>query len=345
MNARILLVTGSLVLSVLIGSVIARRSGGGAPARTGSSKPRIGLSLDTLKEERWQRDRDRFVAAAEKLGAEVLVQAANGDDTTQAKDVTSLLSSGIDVLVIVPHDAAAMAASVDKARAANVPVISYDRLITNSDVTLYLSFDNEKVGEEQAKYLVSKLPGGKGKIARIYGSPTDNNARLFKAGQDRVIQPLVDSGAVTVVHEDWAQDWKPENAKKIMNAAITGGKGLDAVLASNDGTAGGAIQALMEAGLAGKVVVTGQDAELAACQRIMRGTQSMTIYKRLSELADSAAEAAVKLARRDLPLVTTTVNNGKKDVPALLRDVVVVEKANMADTIIKEGFHPAQDLQ
>ena len=222
MNARILLVTGSLVLSVLIGSVIARRSGGDAPARTGSSKPRIGLSLDTLKEERWQRDRDRFVAAAEKLGAEVLVQAANGDDTTQAKDVTSLLSSGIDVLVIVPHDAAAMAASVDKARAANVPVISYDRLITNSDVTLYLSFDNEKVGEEQAKYLVSKLPGGKGKIVRIYGSPTDNNARLFKAGQDRVIQPLVDSGAVTVVHEDWAQDWKPENAKKIMNAAITG---------------------------------------------------------------------------------------------------------------------------
>ncbi len=345
MNARILLVTGSLILSVLIGSVIARRSGSSTTARKAGARPKIGLSLDTLKEERWQRDRDRFLAAAERLGAEVLVQSANGDDKTQASDVDSLLTSGIDVLVIVPHDAAAMSNSVAKARAARVPVISYDRLITNADVTLYISFDNEKVGEEQARYLVSRLPGGKGNIVRIYGSPTDNNAKLFKAGQDRVILPLVKSGAVTVVHEDWAQDWKPENAKKIMNAAITNGKGVDGVLASNDGTAGGAVQALMEASLAGKTVVTGQDAELAACQRIMRGTQSMTIYKRLSELADSAAEAAVKLAAQDIPVVTTTVNNGMKEVPSLLRDVVVVDKANMSQTVVKDGFHQAQDLQ
>ena len=237
MNPRLLLVTSSLALSVLIGIVLSLSRGPTPSAATtqgasAGAKPRIGLSLDTLKEERWQKDRDRFVAAAEKLGAEVLVQSANSDDTRQIQDVESLISNAVDVLVIVPHDGAAMARGVAAAKKAGIPVISYDRLITGADLDLYLSFDNIKVGELQARYLVDALPNKKGKIIRIYGSKTDNNAKLFKEGQDRILDPLIKSGDIQVVFEDWALDWKTENAKKIVNAAITAhGKDIQGVLA------------------------------------------------------------------------------------------------------------------
>ena len=263
-----------------------------ATALASKEKPVIGLSLDTLKEERWQRDRDTFIAEAKKLGATVIVQSANSDDTRQVRDVESLLSRKVDVLVIVPHNGAAMTRAVKSANEAKVPVIAYDRLILNASIDYYLTFDNEKVGEAQANYAVARLPKDrKARIVRIYGAPTDNNAKLFKQGQDNVLTPLIKSGKIEVVHEDWALDWKPENAKKIMNAAITkAGRAIDAVVVSNDGTAGGAIQALLEEGLAGKVIVTGQDADLAACQRIQRGTQSMTVYKPLKNLASLAAD-------------------------------------------------------
>jgi D-xylose transport system substrate-binding protein len=179
---------------------------------------------------------------------------------------------------------------------------------------------------------------------RIYGSKTDNNARLFKQGQDNVLEPLIRSGAIEVIHEDWAQDWRPENAKRIANSALTKGGGFDAVLASNDGTAGGAIQALTEEGLAGKVLVTGQDAELAACQRIVAGTQSMTIYKPLSRLARSAAEVAVKLARREPVVAKAELDNGKTMVPSVLLDVISVTKENIEETVVKDGFHKREAI-
>ena len=341
MNPRILLVTASLVLSVLIGLALSR---GGAEKR--SDKVRIGLSLDTLKEERWQRDRDRFVQKAEQLGAEVAVQAANGDDQKQIQDVEALITRGVDVLVIVPHDGKAMAKAVESAKKAGIPVISYDRLIRDSDVDVYLSFDNVKVGELQAQYLADKLKGRKARIVRIYGSKTDNNAALFKQGQDNVLQPLIASGAIEVIHEDWAADWKLENAKKIVNAAITAnGKQIDAVLASNDGTAGGAIQALIEEGLAGQVLVTGQDAELSACQRIMRGQQAMTVYKPLSILADRAAEVAVSIGKRQVIVANGSVDNGFKQVPSVLEKIYAADKETMMDTVVKDGFHKAEDLK
>src|SRR5215208_6320744 len=183
-------------------------------------KPVIGLSLDTLKEERWQRDRDTLVSEAQKLGASVVVQSANSDDTRQVRDVESLISRGVDVLVIVPHNGAAMTRAIRSANEAKIPVISYDRLILNSNIDYYLTFDNVKVGETQASYAVARLPKERvARIVRIYGAPTDNNAKLFKQGQDNILAPLIAAGKISVVHEDWALDWKPENAKKIMNAA------------------------------------------------------------------------------------------------------------------------------
>jgi D-xylose transport system substrate-binding protein len=310
-------------------------------------KPVIGLSLDTLKEERWQRDRDTFIEEAKKLGATVVVQSANSDDTRQVRDVESLISRKVDVLVIVPHNGAAMTRAVKSANDAKIPVIAYDRLILNANIDYYLTFDNVKVGQAQAEYAAKHMPRGRtARFVRIYGAPTDNNAKLFKEGQDRVLASLIKSGRIEIVHEDWALDWKPENAKKIMNAAITkAGKNIDVAVVSNDGTAGGAIQALLEEGLAGKVLVTGQDADLAACQRILRGTQAMTVYKPLKNLAALAARVAVDVAKGNKPATTATLDNGVKQVPSIFEAVVSVDKENLQSTVVADGFHKAEALK
>ena len=345
MKIRILLVIVSLVTSVLIGLALASR-GGKATGAAQDDEIVIGLSLDTLKEARWQADREQFVKRAGELGAEVRVLAANSDDTVQVSDVEKLITSKVDVLVIVPHDGTAMAKGVKMAHDAGIPVIAYDRMIRDSDPDLYVSFDNEHVGELQARFLVEHLPTpGKGRIVRIYGAKTDNNAALFKRGQDRVLEPLIKSGDIEVVHEDWAEDWKPENAKRIVNAAITAnGPRIDAVLASNDGTAGGAIQALSEEGLAGKVLVTGQDAETVALQRIAVGTQAMTIYKPLRTLASGAAELAVQMAGRRVVVASKAVDNGHGQVPAVLFDVITVTRDNMLDTVVRDGQATYDDV-
>ncbi len=307
--------------------------------------PLIGLSLDTLKEERWQADRNVFEKRANDLGAQLLVQSANSDDTRQVADVQALISRRVDVLVIVPHNGAAMATAVNMAHEAGIPVLSYDRLITGCDVDLYMTFDNVKVGELQAKYAVDNVTNRPMRIVRIYGSKTDHNAVLFKEGQDKVLEPLIKTGQVQVVQEDWAEDWRPENAKKITNAAITkAGHNIDAIVASNDGTAGGAIQALTEEGLAGKVLVTGQDAELAASQRIVNGTQAMTIYKPVSKLAVQAAEAAVKMAEGKSVFTSSSIDNGQVQVPSILLNVIVVTKENMMETVVKDGFHKPSEI-
>lgn len=345
MNSRLLLVVVSCLLSVVTGLVLSRQHAD-ASSHGAHKKPLIGLSLDTLKEARWQGDRDMFVKRAHELGADVLDIAADSDDSVQIGDVEKLITNKVDVLVIVPHDGKAMAKAVGMAHDAGIPVIAYDRLIKDSDLDLYVSFDNVKVGELQAQYLVDHLPTpGKGKIIRIYGSKTDNNAKLFKQGQDNVLLPYLKRGDIQVVHEDWADDWKPEVAKRIVNAAITAhGGDFDGVLASNDGTAGGAIQALIEEGFAGKKLVTGQDAEIVACQRIVSGTQSMTIYKPLRTLAQNAAEMAVKLAQRGVVVARQSVDNGKIMVPSALSEVVTVTKENVLQTVVKDGFHSYEEV-
>lgn len=344
------LVVASCALSVVLGLVLAR-GGAPTPGSASASGPRaaplIGLSLATLKEERWQSDRDFFVARAQDLGAEVLVQSANSDDTRQIADIQSLISNRVDVLVIVPNNGAAMAKGVALAREAGIPVIAYDRLIPGEGLDLYVTFDNRQVGRQQAQFVIDSLPSARPlRIIRIYGAKTDNNAVLFKQGQDDILDPLIAAGRVQVVHEDWAAEWRPENAKRIANAAITrlGGDGFDAILASNDGTAGGAIQALLEDGLAGKKLVTGQDAERAALQRIVAGTQTMTIYKPLKTLAGLGAEAAVKFARRQVVVANAAVNNGTFDVPALLLPTTAVTKENIDTTVIADGFHSREAI-
>lgn len=337
----------SLLVSVAIGTMLAHANRAAVQGPGGNAQPVIGMSLDTLKEPRWQADSEGFRKKAEELSGKVLVQAANGDDTQQIKDIQSLLSDNLDVLVIVPHDGAAMAKGVQLAHSAGVPVIAYDRMIKNCDLDLYMSFDNVKVGRLQAKWILDHLPTpGHGRIVFVNGSKTDNNAFLFKQGAEEVLKPYVDRGDVKIVWDDWTEDWKPDNAKRITNAAITklGRTGFDAVIAAADSVTGGVVQALTEEGIAGKVLVTGQDADLVACQRIVNGTQSMTIYKPLKKLATGAAETAIKLAHHKPIIATQTVNNGQIDVPSILGDIYAVDKDNMMQIVVGDGFHTKEEI-
>lgn len=328
---------GALILSCLMMTV-------GCGSKAGAKKIRIGLSLDTLKEERWQKDRDLFVAKCKALGAEVLVQAANSNDALQNSQAENLLTQKVDVLVVVPHNGKSAATIVDSAHKAGVPVLSYDRLIQGSDVDLYISFDNVKVGELQADYLVKRVP--KGNYVLIGGAPTDNNAKLFRQGQMNVLTPYIKRGDIKIVGDQWANDWLPIEALKIMENALTRNhNAVDAVVVSNDGTAGGAIQALTEQKLAGKVVVSGQDADLAGCQRIVAGTQSMTVYKPIRLLAEKAAEVAVAMAsKKPITDKTVGINNGQKDVPSVLLDPVQVDKSNLDATVIADGYHTKEEV-
>lgn len=308
-----------------------------------SGKTRIGFSMDTLKEERWQKDRDLFVKRAEELGAEVIVQSADGKDDAQVRQAESLLTQGVDVLVVIPHNAEIAASIVEAAKRQNVPVVSYDRLIRNSEPDLYISFDNEKVGEMQAKYLIERAP--KGNYILIGGAPTDNNARLFRQGQMNVLQPAIDRGDIRIVADQWAKDWLADEALRHTENALTREKNdVVAIVASNDATAGGAIQALNAQNLSGKILVSGQDADLPALQRIVAGTQSMTVYKPVSQLAPRAAEAAVALAGGEKINAAARINNGKTDVPSILLEPVSVDKNNLNETVIKDGYQKAENV-
>lgn len=304
---------------------------------------KIGFSMDTLLEERWQKDRDLFKQAVENLDAEVDITAANGDDALQITQAETLINQGIDVLVIVPHNAEAAAAIVHKAHLAGVKVIAYDRLVKNADIDLYVSFDNEKVGELQAMAMLKAAPAGN--YVYIGGAPTDNNAHLFKKGVFNVLKPFIERGDIQVVYDQWTPEWELTYARKHMEGALKANRNqIDAVIAANDATAGVVIEALEQAGLAGKVPVAGQDADLAAVQRISKGLQMMTIYKPIQLLAEEAARLAVEMAHGQEIETQQTIHNGKTEIPAVLLKPVAVDQTNINDTIIQDQYHLYEEV-
>lgn len=310
----------------------------------------IGFSMGTLQEERWQRDKQEFTKMAEQLGAVVDVQDSNNDKAKQISQIESMILEGVDVLVIAPYDAAGLEEVIGKAHQAEIKVISYDRLIKNAGVDLYLSFDNEKVGEYQADYVMRALQdrvnqGKKLKIAYVGGAPTDNNAYLLKNGSFRILQPKIDSGEIEVVFDKFTTDWNPETAYQNLKGYLDETDGdLDGVVAANDGTAFGSVTALAEYSLDGKVPVSGQDAELSALRRIVQGTQTMTVYKPISRLASKGAELAIKLAQGENVFPTGTVNDGQADVSAVLLESVPVTKENIETTVVADGYYKSEDI-
>ncbi len=309
----------------------------------GAKRVKIGVSLPTQRDERWVRDGARMKEVAAAQGVDLMMQVSDNDAAKQMSQCENLFAQNINLLILAPHDATSAASIVDKAHRAGIKVITYDRLVLNADVDLYISFDNVKVGELQGAYLVKKAP--KGNYVVLGGAPTDNNAKLFKQGAMSQIEPLVGKGAVKIVMDQWIQDWQPTVAMNLMQNALTANNNaIDAVLAPNDNTAGGIIQALAQVGLAGKVPVTGQDAEVTAAQRIVEGTQAMTVFKDTRELASAAIAAALKMVAGEDPGATSAVNNGTIDVPSILLDPVVVDRDNLDAVLIASGYLKREDV-
>jgi len=316
--------------------------GAAGMAHADAAHPKIGFSIDDLRLERWARDRDYFTAAADKLGAKVFVQSADASEQRQIAQIENLISRGVDVLVIVPYNATVLNNAIREAKKAKIKVVSYDRLILNADVDAYISFDNKAVGELQAQSLVALKP--KGNYYLLGGAPTDNNAKILREGQLKVLQPLADKGDIKIVGKQWVKDWSASEALSIVENALTAnGNKIDAVVASNDATAGGAIQALAAQKLTGKVVVSGQDADLAAVRRVIAGTQAMTVYKPLREIATNAANLAVQLVRGQKPGFNAQLNNGFKNVDTVLLKPVLLNKQNV-DLLVKDGFYTQAQL-
>ena len=330
---------------LLVAMLVTAGCGGGDSRAHHQQAPalRVALLLDSLKEERWRRDQDLFVERAKELGAEVSVKVANGDAALQEQQAKDVLAEGAKALVVVPVDTEKAGAIVVLAAEKKVPVISYDRLIRNADIALYVSFDNVKVGRMQAEYLLNKAP--KGNYILIGGSQTDNNAKLLRQGQMETLNPAIAAGVVKVVDDPWAEGWAADKAKEETAAALKKAhNNVVAVVASNDGTAGGAVEALTDAKLAGKVFVSGQDAELAAMRRIVAGTQAMTVYKPIRPLARMAAGAAVNMAKGQTEDGLVSINNGKKDVPARLLEPISVDKDSIDRTVIADGYHKQAEV-
>jgi D-xylose transport system substrate-binding protein len=282
-------------------------------------------------------------------GCEVIYFNAGGDAEKQQSQGEAALTKGADVLVLDPMDSKSAAAIVEKAHAQDIPVVSYDRLIENSEVSAYVSFDNERVGELQAETLAEKLKEdghASGPIIKINGDPADPNAALFKAGSSKGFE----AAGVKVAKEYDTPGWSAENAQREAQQAITalGNEGFWGIYAANDDTGGGAIAALKGAGINPEErPVTGQDSTVAGLQRILVGQQYMTIYKSIPPQAEIAAEFAVALAEgEELPAdkVTEEVNNGKTDVPSAILEPVAVVKDNIKDTVVKDGFVTASEL-
>jgi D-xylose transport system substrate-binding protein len=305
----------------------------------GAAGVKIGLSLPTQREERWVKDRKRMEDEAGKLGIDLRVQVTDNDAGRQLSQCENLISQGVQALILAPHDGSSASVIVEMAARAHVPVISYDRLVTQARASYYyLSFDNVKVGELQGAFITKKVP--KGRYLVLAGSPTDNNAALFHEGAMKFIRPHADRGEITVVMDQPVKDWQPSEAQKLCEQALTASQNrIDAVLAPNDGTAGGCIQALAAQGLAGKVPITGQDAELSAAIRIVQGTQSMTIFKDTRELGRKAMEMALDLATgKAIETHGRVVNNGRRDVPSVLLTPVVVTRENLEEVLVTSGY-------
>ncbi len=338
------LVPAFMILGLALMACGGSSGGGGATAGK-----KIALLLPEAQTARYDtKDMPYFKAKLAALcsNCTLIYSNAKQDAPTQQTQAEAAITNGANVIVLDPVDGAAAAAIVTKAKAANIPVISYDRLILNTaDLNYYLSFDNAAVGALQGNALLTALSGKTmPQIVQINGDPADNNAKLFKQGAHSVLD-----GKVKYGKEYDTPGWLPANAQTEMSGALTAlANKVDGVLAANDGTAGGAIAAMKSAGLNPLPPITGQDAELAAIQRILAGEQTMTVYKAIKAEAEAAAQLAYDLAFGvAVPSSMTngkTVNNGKADIKSVLLTPVAVNKTNVQSTVVADGFWTKADI-
>lgn len=304
-------------------------------------KIQIGMSFDSFVIERWQRDRDVFVSTAKELGAEVNVQNANGDLEEQKKQIDYFIQKEMDAIVIIGIDSDGLKDSVEKAKEAGIEVIAYDRLITDADVDLYITFDNTMVGSLMAEALIDNgLTGGS--VLMLGGSLTDSNVPMVEEGFRKVMK----RNNVTILDSAHADGWRAELAADYIYEHMDIVSEADAIMCGNDDIASRVVPALAEKRLAGKVLVVGQDADLEACQRIVEGTQVMTVYKPVEKLAQRAAECTVALAKGEklYDEDVTTMSNGRYIIPYIGLEPISVTEKNINEVIINSGFHLKEDV-
>lgn len=313
-----------------------------AETETGKTdKMQIGLCFDSFVIERWLRDRDVFVSTAKELGAEVNVQNANGDVEQQISQIEYLIQKQVDALVIIAVDCSAISEVVQTAKEEGIKVVSYDRLINNVDSDLYISFDNKQVGKMMAQALVDANPQG-GNIMMINGSPVDNNVKALEEG----VHEVLDGSNLKISYNNYCDNWLAESAFHYVYEGLDKEPDICGVMCGNDDLASQAFRALAENQLAGKVALVGQDADLSACQHIVEGTQTMTVYKPVEELARTAAEKTVALIRGEGESdqkTQDTINDGTYDVSYIALQPIAVTKENM-NVITDSGFHSAEEV-
>ena len=330
-----------------------------AGCRRPAEKVLVGLLMETYDVDRWARDEKSFKEKAEAMGAQVLRMVANGDQDRQNKQADTMLTQGADVLVVIPKNLEAAGRIVKSAHEKGVPVVAYDRLIRNCDLDLYVTFDHEYAGYLQARGVLQWV--SEGNFILLGGAATDNNAKFLRQGQLRAIQEHEARHGKKKIHvlaDPFLDNWDREEARRRISSMLTQfkaqGKLVHAIVASNDSTAGGVIAALKAEGLAGKVAVSGQDAELAACQRLVEGTQTVTVYKPVRRLAAVAAEAAIRLARGEKPEAAIQamgmgyrlqlLDNGKKKVPSVFLKPEFVTRDTLMETVIEDAWHPIEKV-
>lgn len=304
-----------------------------------NDKIQIGMSFDSFVIERWQRDRDVFVSTAKELGAEVNVQNANGNAEEQISQIEYFIEKKMDVIVIICIDSNVLKDVVQKAKNKGIKIIAYDRMINDANVDLYISFDNERVGSMMAEALI-----GAGlehdKVLMLCGPTTDNNVAYVDTG----FRKVMDENGIEIVDSMNADGWKAELAGTYVYDHYDTVRDVDGIMCGNDSMATQAIRALAEKRLAGKKIVVGQDADLEACQRIVEGTQLMTVYKPVEKLAQKAAEYAIKLANNEDLSELATMQDGDEKVPYIFMEPVAVTKDNIEDVIINSGYHLKEDV-
>jgi D-xylose transport system substrate-binding protein len=354
MSRKILYIT---LLVVLVASLV----GCGAKGTTGG-KIKVGLSFSDFATERWPVEAAQMTQLLQAKGYEVIVQEADHDVKLQSDQIDNMVSQGIKGLIVIAEDGDAAVTPVEKAIAAGVKVIAYDRLIKTSKIAAYLSFDNVEVGRQEALGVMTALglPGSTtwtasnpAKVVLSGGSPTDNNAVLVRQGQMEVVQPYIDSGVVTIVADQWVENWDPAKAEAMMENILTAQQNkIDAVVASNDGTALGELQAMSAQGLAGIVPISGQDATADGCNSIVRGEQTVSVFKDTRLLAPKAVDMIDALikgqALSGLTEYTLAVLTGDNtltgNIQGAFLEVVQVNKANVYDVVVKSGFQSYDDV-
>jgi len=305
---------------------------------------KVGFLIPASVGYRWPIDQQYVEKIAADRKIEVITRSAENDENLQLKQAEELLKMGVDVLIVVAANANTAAAIVREAHDYNVPVVAYDRLIKNADLDYLVTFEGAEIGNLMVNYALKVKP--EGNYVLLWGDAGDVNALMIKEAQEATLKPSIDNGRIKIVYKSFTEDWSSDNAYHTMkNILDFSGEKIDAVITSYDGLAMGARKAIDEAGLDYDVILTGQDAEIAAVRAINQGKMSLTVYKSINTIAAASVDLAIKLAKNQkVTGVTATIDNGRKEVPTMMLKPVAVTKDNIREVLIADKFFTEEQV-